>query len=260
MTPFKETYHRKKGDPNLLSYIMRLEQSIMELQQKTEELQQQNQQLKTKVTKLEQAVDKKTQHQRKQELVKEVIQECMAHPEEVAELLEKTGYQHRMEQPDIKITDLEIQKQINMTVAEERDRRNQEDKLRFGGMDSQTLDELLQNESLEDSPKLQVADYLKEYGVYTWGLHTVKRVGQQVLLTFKSKAQRNATLARAHNLKHTKLWLAEDLTKAQLQQKKTELEKVRRARKEGLWAKYIDGAAVIRPFTKAKKMEPPLDL
>eukprot|EP00249_Psilotum_nudum_P029829 c41274_g1_i1 orf=151-348(+) len=65
-------------------------------------------------------------------------------------------------------------------------------------MDKQSLENLFKNDDLTDSPKLQVAEYLKEDGIYTWGLYAGKKVGQQVLLTFKSKAKRNATLARAH--------------------------------------------------------------
>eukprot|EP00249_Psilotum_nudum_P008378 c21233_g1_i1 orf=131-529(+) len=114
LTPYKETYHRKKGETDLLSYIMRLEQSIQNLQQKTEDLQQQNQELQNKVNKLERAADKKAQQQEKQALVKEVIQECISPPhEELVEFVEKTVSQHRPAQAK---TDLksEIQQQIKI--------------------------------------------------------------------------------------------------------------------------------------------------
>eukprot|EP00249_Psilotum_nudum_P005684 c19118_g1_i1 orf=87-467(-) len=107
LTPYKETYHRKKGEFDPFSHIMRLEQLITELQRKTRDLQQQNQQLQLKVNKLERATDKKVQQQEKQTLVKEVIQECISHPhEELVEFLEKTASQHRPAQSE---TDLKME-------------------------------------------------------------------------------------------------------------------------------------------------------
>ncbi|KAI5076275.1 hypothetical protein GOP47_0008340 [Adiantum capillus-veneris] len=66
-------------------------------------------------------------------------------------------------------------------------------------------------------------------------------------------------LRQSRLLKGTKFWIAEELTTNQLKLKANELKKVHEARKQGKWAVYRDGKAIIQEFQTPKPTPPSLN-
>ena len=80
---------------------------------------------------------------------------------------------------------------------------------------------------------------------------------EQGVLTFKDKEERAKLLHQSHLLKGTKIWITEELTINQLKNKRTELLKMHEARKQGKWAVYRGGKAIIQEFQNPKQLPPP---
>ena len=70
----------------------------------------------------------------------------------------------------------------------------------------------------------------------------------QCILTFMDKEDRVKLLRQSHLLKGKTIWIAEELTTNQLKAKASELKKVHEARKQGKWAVYRGGRAIIQEF------------
>ncbi|KAI5078440.1 hypothetical protein GOP47_0006111 [Adiantum capillus-veneris] len=68
-------------------------------------------------------------------------------------------------------------------------------------------------------------------------------------------------LCQSRLLKGKKIWIAEELTTNQLKSKASELKKMHEARKQGKWAVYRNGKAIIQEFQNPKpaipSVEPP---
>ena len=64
-----------------------------------------------------------------------------------------------------------------------------------------------------------------------------------------------AVMKQARALKGTKIWIADELTPLQLKSKKEELAKVHEARRQGKWAVYRFGKALIEAFKTPKAQE-----
>lgn len=75
----------------------------------------------------------------------------------------------------------------------------------------------------------------------------------QTKVVLMDKLARNEVLKQSSKLRGTKIWISEELTLTQLKMKATKLAKLKEARKEGKWAVYRDGKALIRDFKSKPK-------
>ncbi|KAI5057417.1 hypothetical protein GOP47_0027432 [Adiantum capillus-veneris] len=66
-------------------------------------------------------------------------------------------------------------------------------------------------------------------------------------------------LQQSRLLKGRTLWIAEELTPNQLKLKASELKKMHEARKQGKWAVYRGGKAIIQEFRTPKPTPPSPD-
>ncbi|KAI5083218.1 hypothetical protein GOP47_0002961 [Adiantum capillus-veneris] len=66
-------------------------------------------------------------------------------------------------------------------------------------------------------------------------------------------------LRQSYHLKGTKFWIAEELTANQLKRKASELKKMHEARRQGKWAVYRGGKAIIQEFRTPKPTPPQHD-
>lgn len=82
---------------------------------------------------------------------------------------------------------------------------------------------------------------------------------KQCIITFKDKEERMHLLRQSLLLKGKKLWIAEELTTHQLKSKSSELNKMHDARKQGKWAVYRGGKALIQEFRTPKPTPLSLD-
>ena len=72
--------------------------------------------------------------------------------------------------------------------------------------------------------------------------------GQHVTLRYLYLKEKIAVMKQARALKSTTVWMADELTPLQFKSKKVELAKVHEARKQGKWAVYRFGKALIEDF------------
>ncbi|KAH7433101.1 hypothetical protein KP509_07G055000 [Ceratopteris richardii] len=72
--------------------------------------------------------------------------------------------------------------------------------------------------------------------------------GTQARVSYFDMSDKIAVMKQAKSLQGTKVWIADELTPLQLKNRPTELTKVREARKNGKWAVYRGGQAIIRDF------------
>ncbi|KAI5064860.1 hypothetical protein GOP47_0019555 [Adiantum capillus-veneris] len=79
------------------------------------------------------------------------------------------------------------------------------------------------------------------------------------ILEFESREGRLKLLQQSRLLKDTKFWIAEELTPLQLKRKSEELKKVHEAHKQGKWAVYRGGKAIIQEFRNPKSALPTTD-
>lgn len=76
--------------------------------------------------------------------------------------------------------------------------------------------------------------------------------GKHVILKYSKLHEKIKVMKQARSLQGTKVWMADELTPAQIKNRKEELAKVYEARKQGKWAVYRRGIAVIEEFRKPK--------
>lgn len=76
--------------------------------------------------------------------------------------------------------------------------------------------------------------------------------GKHVVLRYTDLQDKIKVMKQARSLKGTKVWMADELTPLQLKSKKQELAKVYEARKQGKWAVYRYGKALIEGFRTPK--------
>ena len=76
--------------------------------------------------------------------------------------------------------------------------------------------------------------------------------GQQVVIRYLYLKEKIAVMKQTRALKGTKIWMADELTPLQLKSKKDELAKVHEARRQGKWAVYRYGKALIEDFKTPK--------
>ena len=76
--------------------------------------------------------------------------------------------------------------------------------------------------------------------------------GKHVALRYLSLQDKIKVMKQARSLKGTKVWMADELTPLQLKSKKAELAKVHEVRKQGKWAVYRFGKALIEDFRTPK--------
>ena len=79
--------------------------------------------------------------------------------------------------------------------------------------------------------------------------------GPHVVLRYLYLKEKIAVMKQARALKGTKIWIADELTPLQLKSKKEELAKVHEARRQGKWAVYRFGKALIEAFKTPKAQE-----
>ena len=79
----------------------------------------------------------------------------------------------------------------------------------------------------------------------------------QCIQTFRNKEEPVKLLQQSHLLKGKKPWIAEELTTNQLKAKASELKKMHEARKQGKWAVYRGGKAIIQEFRTPKPRSSP---
>lgn len=72
--------------------------------------------------------------------------------------------------------------------------------------------------------------------------------GKQAALHYDTMEEKIAVMKQTKSLQGTKVWISDELTPLQLKNRPSELAKVREARKEGKWAVYRGGKALIREF------------
>ncbi|KAH7444147.1 hypothetical protein KP509_02G066800 [Ceratopteris richardii] len=72
--------------------------------------------------------------------------------------------------------------------------------------------------------------------------------GTQARVSYFDMSDKIAVMKQAKSLQGTKVWIADELTPLQLKNRQAELTKVREARKNGKWAVYRGGQAIIRDF------------
>lgn len=82
--------------------------------------------------------------------------------------------------------------------------------------------------------------------------------GQAILLFFKHE-DHVRLLQQSRLLKGKKIWIAEELTFNQLKNKSMELKKMHIARREGKWALFKNGKAIIQEFWTPKSIVPTSD-
>lgn len=84
----------------------------------------------------------------------------------------------------------------------------------------------------------------------------VEAKGKQAKVIYYEMSDKIAVMKQTKSLSGTSVWISDELTPTQLKNRASELKKVREARKEGKWAVYRGGRAIIRDFvTKNPKEE-----
>lgn len=77
--------------------------------------------------------------------------------------------------------------------------------------------------------------------------------GKHVILHYSDKGEKINVMKQTKSLAGTSVWMQDELTLLQLKNRKAELAKVKEARKQGKWAVYRDGVAIIGEFHKPKE-------
>lgn len=72
--------------------------------------------------------------------------------------------------------------------------------------------------------------------------------GKQAVVSYDTLEEKRTVMKQTRSLKGTKVWIQDELTPLQLKNRSNELARVRAARKEGKWAVYREGKALIREF------------
>ena len=144
-------------------------------------------------------------------------------------------------------TNAKIDKKVDAAMQEKKLQDALSLKVRIGGLPSLWPEDA----SLEDAiTKLNT--FLEPIKIkpetLSWLADRGKLPEGQCILTFIDREDRVRLLQQSHLLKGKKVWIAEELTTNQLKAKASELKKVHEARKQGKWAVYRGGRAIIQEF------------
>ena len=150
-----------------------------------------------------------------------------------------------------KETQAKIDKKVEEAMQEKKLQDSLSLKIRIGGLPSSPWSE---DSSLEEALN-KLNTFLEPINIEPETLSSLddRRVPEgQCILTFIEKEDRVRLLQQSHLLKGKKVWIAEELTTNQLKAKASELKKVYEARKQGKWAVYRGGRAIIQEFRTPK--------
>lgn len=78
----------------------------------------------------------------------------------------------------------------------------------------------------------------------------VEAKGKQAKVHYYDMREKIAVMKQTRSLQGTSVWISDELTPIQLKNRSLELAKVREARRNGKWAVYRGGKAIIRDFVK----------
>lgn len=146
---------------------------------------------------------------------------------------------------------------VETVIAEIKERDSQEyvkKEVRIGGLpdDWQTVELEGDEDSIFESTKIETR-LKKAIPLVDIGEPSMVEVkGQQVVVRYLYLKEKIAVMKQARALKGTKIWMADELTPLQLKSKKDELAKVHEARRQGKWAVYRYGKALIEDFKTPK--------
>lgn len=137
-----------------------------------------------------------------------------------------------------------------MSEMQERDEIESNKKvIRIGGMhDDWTQADVEEDEYMTDTAiwKLKLAKAVPFVDLGDPCYISIK--GKQAAVHYENMEEKIAVMKQTKSLQGTKVWISDELTPLQLKNRATELVKVREARKEGKWAVYRGGKAIIRDF------------
>lgn len=206
---------------------------ISELQQSNEELRDELKQAKQQIKQLEQQI---------------IIEE-----KQTAEIITK-----QVNQVSTSIQ----QENLVETVISEINERNDQDwikkEIRVGGLREGWQEvEVLEDEEIEKDifvPEHEILERKVSRAIpfIDIGEPSVSIKGKHVILRYTDLQDKIKVMKQTHSLCGTKVWMADELTPLQLKSKKKELAKVYEARKQGKWAVYRYGKAIIEEFRNKK--------
>lgn len=137
-----------------------------------------------------------------------------------------------------------------MSEIHERDEIESNKKvIRIGGMqDDWTQTDVEEDEYMTDTDiwKLKLAKAVPFVDLGDPCYISIK--GKQAAVHYENMGEKIAVMKQTKSLQGTKVWISDELTPLQLKNRATELMKVREARKEGKWAVYRGGKAIIKDF------------
>ena len=194
-----------------------------------------------------------------QEEVKTLRTDLLSSNTTIQEVMSKTG--ESVSEPHPKV--------VETIIAEIKERDEQDyvkREIRVGGLpdDWQTqevLDEIEQQRAEEGYCSLTESELLERRvkkaipSIDIGEPSMVEIKGPHVVLRYLYLKDKIAVMKQARALKGTKLWVADELTPLQLKSKKVELAKVHEARRQGKWAVYRFGKALIEDFKTPKTQE-----
>ena len=134
-------------------------------------------------------------------------------------------------------------------MQEKEDMESNKKVIRIGGMqDDWTKAEVEEDEYMTDTAiwklKLDKAVPFVDLGDPCY----ISIKGKQAVVHYENMTEKIAVMKQTKSLQGTKVWISDELTPLQLKNRATELVKVREARKEGKWAVYRGGKAIIKEF------------
>lgn len=150
---------------------------------------------------------------------------------------------------------------VETVIAEINERSNQSWKkndIRIGGLSEDWLGvEVLEDEEIENDtfiPEHEILERKVSRAIpfIDIGEPTIEIKGKHVILRYSDLQDKIKVMKQARSLQGTKVWMADELTPLQLKSKKQELAKVSEARKQGKWAVYRYGKALIEDFRTPK--------
>ena len=143
----------------------------------------------------------------------------------------------------------QLVKKVMSEMQEKEDIESNKKVIRIGGMqDDWTKAEVEEDEYMTETDiwKLKLAKAVPFVDLGDPCYISIK--GKQAAVHYENMAEKIAVMRQTKSLQGTKVWISDELTPLQLKNQATELVKVREARKEGKWAVYRGGKAIIREF------------
>ena len=106
----------------------------------------------------------------------------------------------------------------------------------------------------ENTKEVVTSFFQSELKVHAPSILQAYRIGQRkgdfprpILIKFGGESEKARVVANRSMLKGQRIWLDDDLTPTQVQARKIELEKVKKAKAQGLVAYLRNGQAVVTP-------------